>query len=178
MISQHVGLPHRRPRIESKRTATFGRVTVIVSDAYFMVEPAEAVIVSANSHLRTATGGAHEVTRVAGSRYAAACGELLQGPPDGLPQGSAWLTGESGEDERLTTNQLLFTARSAPPPISIDCRFGGFGGTSEKNQPLYKHNQPFFDGCVDARSRLSAAPLSSDSLVSEAPSDSNREPAD
>jgi O-acetyl-ADP-ribose deacetylase (regulator of RNase III) len=80
-------------------------VTVIVSDAYFMLEPASAVIVSANSHLRTATGGAHEVTRVAGSRYAAACAELLQGHPDGLPQGSAWLTGEPGEEFGLTVGK-------------------------------------------------------------------------
>jgi hypothetical protein len=33
---------------------------------------------------------------------------------------------------RLTTNQPLFKARSAPPPISFDCHFGCFGGTSEK----------------------------------------------
>jgi O-acetyl-ADP-ribose deacetylase (regulator of RNase III) len=73
--------------------ATFGQVTVSVSDGSFMVEPAAAVIVSANSHLRTASGGAHDVTRVAGPDYQSACAELLQDHPDGLPQGSAWLTG-------------------------------------------------------------------------------------
>src|SRR5262245_217406 len=82
--------------------ATFGKVTVVVSDAYFMVEPAAAVIVSANSHLQTATGGAHDVTRVAGPRYQQACAALLHGHPDGLPQGSAWLTGDPEDTFTLT----------------------------------------------------------------------------
>ena len=67
-------------------SATFGSVTVAVSDAYFMVEPAAAVIVSANSHLRTASGGAEETARVAGQEYERACAALLQGHPDGLLQ--------------------------------------------------------------------------------------------
>jgi O-acetyl-ADP-ribose deacetylase (regulator of RNase III) len=70
----------------------FGKVTIAVSDAYFLVEPAAAVIVSANSHLRTASGGAHDVTRIAGLNYQAACAALLRGHGDGLPQGSAWIT--------------------------------------------------------------------------------------
>jgi O-acetyl-ADP-ribose deacetylase (regulator of RNase III) len=86
-------------------TASFGAVTVAVCDAYFMAQPADAVIVSANSHLRTASGGAHDVTRVAGARYAAACSELLHGHADGLPQGSAWLTGSPGEKFGLTTGK-------------------------------------------------------------------------
>ena len=53
--------------------ASFGSVTVVVSDSYFMAAPAEAVIVSANSHLKTATGGAHDVTHVAGADYKQAC---------------------------------------------------------------------------------------------------------
>jgi hypothetical protein len=62
----------------------------------FMVEPAEAVIVSANSHLKTATGGAHDVTRVAGPAYQAACAALLQDHADGsaarhrLADGRPW----------------------------------------------------------------------------------------
>jgi hypothetical protein len=39
--------------------------------------------------------------------------------------------------------------------------------TQGKNQPLYKQNQLFFDDREEARSRLSAASLSSDPLVSE-----------
>lgn len=50
-----------------------------VSDAYFMAERADAVIVSANSRLLTASGGAHDVTRVAGQTYQQACAALLQG---------------------------------------------------------------------------------------------------
>jgi hypothetical protein len=78
-------------------SVTFGNVTLAVLDAYFMAEPAAAVIVSANSHLKTATGGAHDVTRVAQPGYAAACTALLQGHADGLPQGSAWLTADGAE---------------------------------------------------------------------------------
>src|SRR5689334_17931226 len=87
-------------------SATFGNVTLVVSDAYFMADPAAAVIVSANSHLRARTGGAHEVAQAAAkSRYAAACSELVHGRPDGLPQGSAWLTGNTGEGFPLTAGK-------------------------------------------------------------------------
>ena len=86
-------------------SASFGKVSVLVSDAYFMVEPAEAVVVSANSHLKTATGGAHDVTRVAGPAYQQACEALLQGHVDGLPQGSAWLTGDDGQGFPLTAGK-------------------------------------------------------------------------
>lgn len=70
-----------------------------------MVEPAEAVIVSANSHLKTATGGAHDVTRVAGPEYQAVCAALLQGHPDGLPMGSASFTGDPGQMFLLTAGR-------------------------------------------------------------------------
>jgi len=83
----------------------FGSVTVAVSDAYFMVEPAAAVIVSANSHLRTASGGAEETARVAGHEYERACAALLQGHPDGFPQGSAWLTGGASDSYELTAGR-------------------------------------------------------------------------
>jgi O-acetyl-ADP-ribose deacetylase (regulator of RNase III) len=86
-------------------SATFGSVTVAVSEAYFMVEPAAAVIVSANSHLRTASGGAEETARVAGHEYERACAALLQGHPDGLPQGSAWLTGAASDSYKLTAGR-------------------------------------------------------------------------
>ncbi len=86
-------------------SASFGKTTVVVSDGYFMVEPAAAVIVSANSHLKTATGGAHDVSRVTGPEYQRACTELLQFHPDGLPQGSAWLTGSAGEGFALTAGK-------------------------------------------------------------------------
>lgn len=86
-------------------SANFGKVVVLINDAYFMVEPAEPVIVSANSQLRTASGGAHEVTRIAGPQYAAACSELLHGHPDGPAQGSAWLTGSPGEKFALTAGR-------------------------------------------------------------------------
>ena len=81
-------------------SASFGQITVAVSDGYFMVEPAEAVVVSANSHLRTATGGAHDVTRIAGSRV---CCEPVPSCCRGIPgrssrKGSAWLTGGRGEE--------------------------------------------------------------------------------
>jgi hypothetical protein len=68
-------------------SASFGKVTLAVSDAYFMAEPAAAVIVSANARLRARTGGAHEVAQaVAKSRYAAACSELLHGLPTVYPK--------------------------------------------------------------------------------------------
>ena len=67
-----------------------------------MVEPAVAVIVSANSHLRTASGGAHDTARVAGQEYQRACAALLQGHPDGLPLGSARLTGDPSDRYKLT----------------------------------------------------------------------------
>jgi O-acetyl-ADP-ribose deacetylase (regulator of RNase III) len=86
-------------------TASFGSVEVAVSDCYFMVESAVAVIVSANSHLRTATGGAHEVTQVAGPEYGQACAALLHGQPDGLPQGTAWITGGQGAEFPLTAGK-------------------------------------------------------------------------
>lgn len=86
-------------------TAIFGKVTVAVSDAYFMVQPARAVIVSANSHLHTATGGAHDVALVAGRDYQKACAALLQGHLDGLPQGSAWITGNNEDEFNLTTGK-------------------------------------------------------------------------
>lgn len=63
--------------------ATFGNLTVAVSDSYFMAEPASAMIVSADSLLHTASGGAHDVTRVVGQAYAAARAALLEGKPDG-----------------------------------------------------------------------------------------------
>src|SRR5260370_40422265 len=66
---------------------------------------AEAVIFSANSHLQTATGGAHDVTRVAGPEYQKACAALLEGHSDGLPQGSAWMTGSAGEEFTLTAGK-------------------------------------------------------------------------
>jgi hypothetical protein len=47
---------------------TFGSVTVAVCDAPFLVEPAAAVIVSANLHLQTTTG-AHDLTWLAGIDY-------------------------------------------------------------------------------------------------------------
>lgn len=61
-------------------------MTDVVTDAYFMAEPAAGVIVSANSHLKTARGGAHDVSRVAGADYQQACAALLHGRPDGLPR--------------------------------------------------------------------------------------------
>jgi O-acetyl-ADP-ribose deacetylase (regulator of RNase III) len=85
--------------------STFGKVTVAISDSYFMAEPAAAVIVSANSHLQTATGGAHDVARVAGLAYQSACAGLLQGHADGLPQGSAWLTGGQDSEFVLTAGK-------------------------------------------------------------------------
>ena len=72
-------------------SARLGSATVAVSDRYFQVEPATAVIVSANSHLRAATGGAYEVAKAAGQGYEPACNALLHAHPDGLPQGSAWI---------------------------------------------------------------------------------------
>jgi O-acetyl-ADP-ribose deacetylase (regulator of RNase III) len=93
-----------RHRIAADGTATFGNLTVAVSDSYFMAEAVSAVLVSANSHLQTASGGAHDVTRVAGPAYAAACAALLEGKPEGLPQGSAWLTGQ-GADFTFTAGQ-------------------------------------------------------------------------
>jgi O-acetyl-ADP-ribose deacetylase (regulator of RNase III) len=86
-------------------TANFGKLSVAVSDAYFTVEPAAAVILSANSHLQTASGGAQDVTRVAGAAYQQACAALVHGRPDGLPQGSAWLTGTPGEEFVLTAGK-------------------------------------------------------------------------
>jgi len=86
-------------------TASFGSVTVVVSDSYIMAAPAEAVIVSANSHLKTATSGAHDVTRVAGADYKQACVALLLGHVDGLPQGTAWLPGDHDQDYRLTAGK-------------------------------------------------------------------------
>jgi len=65
----------------------FGKVTVAISDAYFVVEPAAAVIVSANSHLRTASGGAHDVTRIAGRLAPLCCKATLTACPKG-PRGS------------------------------------------------------------------------------------------
>ncbi len=70
-----------------------------------MAAPAEAVIVSANSYLQTATGSAHDVTRVAGPEYQKACAALLQGHSDGLPQGTACLTGDQGQDYPLTAGK-------------------------------------------------------------------------
>jgi O-acetyl-ADP-ribose deacetylase (regulator of RNase III) len=87
--------------------AIFGNVTVAVSDAYFMLEPATAVIVSANSHLQTATGGAHEVTLIAGPDYKRACTALVAGHTDGLPQGSAWITGSPAEEFTLTAGKRI-----------------------------------------------------------------------
>jgi O-acetyl-ADP-ribose deacetylase (regulator of RNase III) len=45
------------------------------------------------------------VTRVAGADYKQACAALLQGHPDGLPQGTAWLTGDHDQDYRLTAGK-------------------------------------------------------------------------
>jgi len=64
-------------------SARFGKVVVTVSDRYFIVEPAAAVIVSANSHLKIASGGAHEVTRVISDDYQHACEVLLSDPTVG-----------------------------------------------------------------------------------------------
>src|SRR4051794_26965414 len=64
-----------------------------------MVEPAAAVIVSANSHLKTASAGAHDVARLAGPDYGQTCGDLIRGRLDALPQGSAWLTGDGNGPE-------------------------------------------------------------------------------
>jgi O-acetyl-ADP-ribose deacetylase (regulator of RNase III) len=70
-----------------------------------MAEPAVAVIVSANFHLQTATGGAHDIARVAGLAYQSACAGLLQSHADGLPQGSAWLTGGQDSEFALTAGK-------------------------------------------------------------------------
>jgi hypothetical protein len=73
------------------------------------------------------------------------------------------------EEERLTTNQLLYQTLRAILPNLANASFGLTLQHWGKNQPLYKNNQPPFDGRLDAKSRISAASLSSDSLASEPP---------
>src|SRR5262249_16934749 len=79
-----------------------------------------AVIVSANSHLRAATGGAYEVAKAAGQGYEPACNAILHAHPDGLPQGSAWIV--DGDFKLTGGSRRVIQAIPMPYPPSEPIR--------------------------------------------------------